>query len=182
MSPSVRRAALGALLVTSGLALGAAAGRALPKTYEPTGCVIEHSVHVDAAPEAAWDAFTGDILPWWDHHMSKEPKALELQARPGGHFLETFDDEGNGAVHATVTYVDAPRELHFTGRLGFATTNTHLAMTHRVRFEPEGEGTRVTIDVHALGETAAESEPVLQAVWQHFLEARYEAYVEGRLK
>ncbi len=49
---------------------------------------------LDAAPGVVWDAITGDISEWWDHTMSEDPVALEIQARPGGYFLERFNDEG----------------------------------------------------------------------------------------
>ena len=123
-----------ALFVT-GFAIGSVTSRRTAEAFTPKGFVVEHEVVVAVDPAEAWDAFTGDILPWWDHHFSESPKVLEIQPRPGGHFLELFDEEGNGAIHATVTQANAPKELHFTGPLGFGSQNVNLSMSHRLRFD-----------------------------------------------
>lgn len=172
-------------LVLTGFTLGASVSSPTVThaagAFTPRGFVVEHEVHVDVSPAEAWDAFTGDILPWWDHHFSKAPKVLEIQPRPGGSFLEIFDDEGNGAVHATVIHSNAPKEIQFVGPLGFASQNVNLRMTHRVRFEEKDGGTLVRVDVHGVGEAEEGTEAVIQAVWKHFLTDRFAAYVEGRL-
>lgn len=169
------------LAMGAGFAAGVVAPRPAPEAFTPAGFVVEHEVLVDATPEVAFDKFTGDVLPWWDHHYSEAPKSLEIQPVPGGHFIEWFDDEGNGAIHADVTAVTKGSEIHFTGRLGFALANVNLQMTHRVKFEAEGDGTRVSVDVHGVGEAPDGTEQIVQRVWQHFLSSRFKPYVEGTL-
>ncbi|MEM1447589.1 MAG: SRPBCC domain-containing protein [Planctomycetota bacterium] len=169
-----------ALLLT-GIALGAAARGPAVEAFTPQGFIVEHEVFVDASPADAFDAFTGDVLPWWDHHFSKEPKTLEIQPRPGGFFLEVFDDEGNGAVHAHVIGVHRGREIQFVGPLGFASQNVNLRMTHRVRFDEKNGRTRVRIDVHGVGEAGPAIEEMVQGVWKHFLSDRFAPYVNGTL-
>ena len=81
---------------------------------------IQQEVVIAAKPESVYDAATGDISGWWDHHMSEHPKKLYIEAKPGGCFCEIFDDAGNGAQHAVVIYADRGKMLRFTGPLGFS--------------------------------------------------------------
>ena len=64
------------------------------------------------SPEIIFDAITGDISPWWDHTYSEKPVKLFIEPRPGGHFLEVFNEQGDGVIHATVT--GAQRGKFFT--------------------------------------------------------------------
>ena len=48
-----------------------------------------------APPEGVFDAATGGISGWWDHHFSQHPKKLYIEAK-GGEFYEIFDDAGHG--------------------------------------------------------------------------------------
>ena len=85
-------------------------------------------------------------------------------------------------VHATVNMVQRPQELQFHGPLGFATTGLNLQMAHRVQFNDEGEqgeGTRVTVSVRAIGEMQPTWPAAVQGVWHHFLVERLKPYVEG---
>lgn len=152
-----------------------------PVPIDPGGFAFELSTVVPADPVDAFDAFTGDVSPWWDHHHSETPHALRIEPRPGGHFLELFDDEGNGAVHATVNFAKRGEELQFLGPLGFAGGGTNLQMAHRIRFVAEGDGTRVTVSVRGIGEVQEGWPQVVENVWNHFLVDRYARFVSGTL-
>ena len=76
---------------------------------------------------------------------------------------------------------NAPKELHFTGPLGFGSQNVNLSMSHRLRFDAVDGGTRVRVDVHGVGEAPDGIEGVIGAVWKHFLTDRFKPYVEGTL-
>lgn len=146
----------------------------------PTGSfLVEKEVVVPGPPEAAFDAFTGDLLPWWDHHFSATPKALYIEPKPGGGFWEIFDDAGNGAKHADVIYADRGKTIRLRGPFGFS--GHALDMVHDFTFTAEGDSTRVTLTLRAVGEFEEGWPAVVDSVWEHFLVERYKAWVEGRL-
>ncbi|MDX1746107.1 MAG: hypothetical protein R3324_09240, partial [Halobacteriales archaeon] len=81
-------------------------GSAEPRVDETpvTRFSFELEVTLTGSPEAIYDAITGDVSAWWDHRFSDEPHSFVLEARPGGRFLEVFDESGDGVLHATVIY------------------------------------------------------------------------------
>jgi len=90
----------------------------------------------------AFAAFTGDISPWWDHHFSPKPARLVIEPRPGGHFLEIFDQEGNGVVHGDVTWSERGKKLVIRGWLGpFHSMASVLVYTFTL--EPAESGTQI---------------------------------------
>lgn len=104
------------LAVTAVLTLAAgerAAAQQAPQTFAVSGFAIEQSVTVPGTPAEAFDAITGDILPWWDHHYSERPLRLYVEPVPGGCFCEVFDSTGAGARHATVIYAKRGEALRF---------------------------------------------------------------------
>lgn len=66
------------------------------REFTPRGFSFEDSVVLPVDPATAFDLATGDVRPWWDHSFSEKPRALTIEARPGGRFFETFDEAGNG--------------------------------------------------------------------------------------
>jgi hypothetical protein len=52
----------------------------------------------------------------------------------------------------------------------------HLDFVHRVTFEPDGDGTKVTVSVHGLGEVQEGWPAAVQGVWQHFLIEQFQPY------
>ena len=162
-----------------GLALGRANQTDEPRTLEVGGFALEQEVWIDATPEQVFDAFTGDVSGWWDHTFSEKPVRLFIEPRPGGGFVELFDEAGNGVQHATVNVAKRPEELQFHGPLGFAATGLNLEMAHRVLFTAEDDGTRVKVAVHAVGEMESGWPAAVQGVWHHFLVERLKPYVEG---
>lgn len=173
---------LALLALTLPATLPWAAGSIARDTLDVSGFAVERAVVVGATPDAAFDAFTGDIRGWWDHSFSAQPHALVLEAKVGGSFYELFDDAGNGAQHARVTLVRRGEEIQFRGPLGFQALGVNMEMVHRVRFEAEGEGkTRVSVSVRGVGEVQAGWPETVEKVWGHFLEERFQPFVEGRL-
>ncbi len=163
------------------LVAAATVRRSQEPTLDVSAFAIEHAVVVDATPEQAFDAFTGDVSDWWDHSFSEKPSSLVIEPKPGGRFLELFGDGSDGALHATVTYAKRGEGLRFVGPLGFAATGLHFDMVHTVSFEPVEGGTRVSIQVHGLGMVQPGWEQAVQGVWKHFLGERFKPHVEGRL-
>lgn len=153
-----------------------------PTELNSTGFAFEREVTVPCTPEVAFDAFTGDITPWWDHSFSEKPHAMYIEPKPGGGFIEIFDEEGNGCEHAHVTYAHRGKALNMTGSLVFNGMN--ISMAHKFAFEATEDGkTRIRLRVAGLGELPPDTAETVSAVWQHFLEGRFKPYVEsGRYK
>lgn len=136
-------------------------------------------VTVPTTPDETWRAFTEETLEWWDYHFSEHPQKLSFDARPGGGFVEVFDDAGNGAWHATVILADRPRRLRFTGPLGLS--GTAIDMVHSLELEPVPEGTKIKLTVHAVGEIPPSTGDVVRRVWNHFLVERFKPYLVGKM-
>ncbi len=87
------------------------------KETKLSGFTIEQEIVLPGSPAEVYDAVTGDISPWWDHHFTATPKKLYIEPRPGGGFYEIFNDAGEGALHATVIYAERGKRLRYTGQL-----------------------------------------------------------------
>ena len=151
------------------LALASTALACKPGTaiYEPNEQVrtftFEIGVDLAGTPEQAWEDFTGDISPWWDHTFSETPEHLVLDARVGGSFYETFDKEGNGSEHARIIYAERPKMIRMDGPLGLSGLAVH--MVHELRFsEREGGGSRVDLRVSVLLPTSSMAKVIQSAM------------------
>lgn len=137
---------------------------------------FERQLVVPGTPEVVYDALTGDVSGWWDHTFSESPERLVLEAIPGGGFYEVFA-AGQGALHARVIYADRGKLLRFDGPLGLS--GKALQMVHTFGFEPVGDSTRITLEVHAAGEIEDGWAEAVESVWRHFLVERFKPYVEA---
>jgi uncharacterized protein YndB with AHSA1/START domain len=139
---------------------------------------FEKQITLPGTPENIFDAVTGDISGWWDHHMSEHPKKLFIEPKPGGGFWEIFDDAGNGVLHARVTYSDRGKKLRFEGPLGLAGKAIQMVTTYE--FQPVGnDSTLFKVSVHAAGEVEEEIPALVEKVWDHFIFERLKPYVES---
>lgn len=160
------------------VALLAAPAVAEVEKLDVGGFAFEMEVTVACTPERAFDAFTGETLKWWDHHFSEKPKALYFEPEPGGGFIEIFDEAGNGARHATVIYAERGKELRFVGPLGLS--GKALEIVHTLKFEADGEGTKLSLTVRAFGELEEGWPAAVEGAWRHFLVERFKPYMERR--
>jgi hypothetical protein len=165
---------LAAVVLVSGITL-----KAEVRPIPTGGFVVTHEVLLPGSPETIFDAVTGDISGWWDHSLSEAPKALYIEPKPGGGFYEIFDDEGNGALHATVIYADRGKLLRFVGPLGFS--GSALSLVNSYEFEPRanGDSTLLKLKVSAAGEVAEGWSDAVDEAWHHFLFERLKPYVEA---
>lgn len=159
------------------LSLAASAAAQDVTTFEPRGFSIADSVVLPVDPDTAFDVATGDVRPWWDHSFTKEPRALTIEARPGGHFLETFDEAGNGCIHATVTYVDRGKTLRMEGPFGLSGQAAQMVVTWK--FEADGQSTKLSWTVNCAGQLDEGLDKIVAQVWRHFLADRLKTYVES---
>jgi uncharacterized protein YndB with AHSA1/START domain len=139
---------------------------------------FEKQVTLPGTPEIIFDAVTGDISGWWDHHMSEHPKKFFIEPKPGGGFWEIFDDEGNGVLHATVIYADRGKLLRFDGPLGLSGKAIQMVTTYQ--FEPAGnDSTLFKVSVHASGEVDEGIPALVEGVWEHFIFEQLKPYIES---
>jgi len=154
---------------------GAARGEVVKKSSDSFTIKVE--VILPDTPEAVYDASTGDISGWWDHHFSEKPARFFIEARPGGSFLEIFDESGDGVLHGTVTWARRGKSLRFTGPLGLAGNAVIAVWT--LTYEPHGEkGTKLTLDGRMSGALEEGWPEAVDSVWKHFLVEQLKPYVE----
>jgi len=140
---------------------------------------FEQQVTLPGSPEQIFDMVTGDIKPWWDHSFSDDPLKLYIEPWPGGGFYEIFDEQGNGAKHATVIYANRGEMLRMEGPLGLSGKAIQLVCTYR--FEAKGpDSTILRLNVHGAGEVTEGMPEIVESVWHHFLFERFKPYVENR--
>jgi len=167
-----------ACLAVLGLIATASAGEpepgAVPVLWEPSGFSLAKEITVPGGPGEAFDAFTGDVSGWWDHHHSEAPAELVIEPRPGGVFREVFDAEGNGTIHADVVQANRGQVLQLRGPFGFA--GYALDLVHTLTFEAAGDSTRVKLVIHGTGQMEGGWVEALDGVWDHFL-AQYREWV-----
>ena len=143
----------------------------------PTGFfTFSFVVELPGPVDEMYDALTGDISGWWDHTQSEAPLSLEIQAQPGGHFLEIFDETGDGVIHATVTYAQRGKKLRMVGPFGLAGHAIEMVTTYELEPLPE-DRSRLTVTVHAAGEVHPGWDEIVEQTWRHFIEDRFLPWV-----
>lgn len=151
--------------------------RSETKEIKTAAFQIQQEVVLAAKPDAVYDAVTGDISGWWDHHISEHPKKMYIEARPGGCFCEIFDDLGNGAQHAVVIYAERGKKLRFTGPLGFSGMAVDAVTTYE--FLPDPVGTKLRVTMNIVGQIDEPTAQAVDAVWRHFLVERLKPYIDS---
>ena len=135
-------------------------------------------VTLPAPPEEIYDALTGDISGWWDHHFSEKPYRLFIEAKPGGGFMEIFDASGDGARHATVILAERGKRLRFDGPLGLSGHAIQTVTSYDLAAAGRGHA-KLTVSVHGSGEMDDTVPGVVEKVWKHFILERFKPYVES---
>jgi uncharacterized protein YndB with AHSA1/START domain len=105
---------------------------------------LRKQITVNRTREDAFRIFTEEIASWWPmatHSLSGEKtRSVAIEGHVGGRVYET-DDAGNEYLWGSVTAWDPPHLVAFTWQLGREEVHENV----EVRFEPDGEGTRVTL-------------------------------------
>ncbi|HXX43398.1 MAG TPA: SRPBCC domain-containing protein [Candidatus Acidoferrales bacterium] len=171
------RVTLGFAAVTIWLLLAPLGARSETKELKTGAFQIVQEVVLPASPEAVYDAATGDISGWWDHHVSDHPKKLYIEAKPGGGFWEIFDDSGDGVLHATVIYAERGKRLRFTGPLGLSGQAVDMVTTYD--FLPDPAGTKLRVTCNVSGQIDEGLDKILDSVWHHFIVERLKPYIES---
>lgn len=131
-------------------------------------------------PMFVFDHLTGDISDWWDHSFTENPEKLFIEAKPGGGFYEIFDQEGNGAKHATVIYADRGKMLRMEGPLGLSGQALTLVCTYTLS-SSGNDSTLLKLNVNAAGEFTEETPAIVKQVWEHFLWEQFKPYLDKLL-
>jgi uncharacterized protein YndB with AHSA1/START domain len=135
-------------------------------------------VTLPATPVEIYDALTGDISGWWDHHFVEKPYRLFIEAKPGGGFTEIFDASGDGARHATVILAERGKRLRFDGPLGLSGQAIQTVTSYDLASSGRGS-TTLTVSVHGSGEIDDKIPGVVEKVWKHFILERFKPYIES---
>jgi uncharacterized protein YndB with AHSA1/START domain len=108
--------------------------------------VVRKSLHVAAPVERAWEVFTERLNEWWPvrtHSIAKERvQELVLESRAGGRMFERTVD-GEEGYWGTVVAWEPPRRLVVSWLVD---PERRVPTEWEVRFESEGEGTRVEFE------------------------------------
>ncbi len=156
----------------------AAAACAAPRTLTDAAFSFTMETVVPGQPVEVYDATFGDVTGWWDHSMSGDPHAMYIEPKPGGAFMEIFDESGDGVRHAVVTYAKRGERLRFEGPLGLAGNALHMVTTWTFADDDEGF-TRITVEVHADGESDERWPTIIERTWRHFLVERLTPYLRN---
>lgn len=107
-------------------------------------------IYVAVPPADAFEVFTLEIDQWWRRGPAyrvggRHPGTMHLEPKPGGRIFEQLG-AGGGALHEVgiITAWEPPSRLEFEWRaVSFVAGESTVV---EVRFEPRGEGTRVTLE------------------------------------
>lgn len=145
--------------------------------FTPKGFSFVDSVTVPLSADSTFDVMTGNVLGWWDHHMSDNPKSLVIEPKAGGGFYEFFDEAGHGVKHAEVIYAERGKKLRLEGPLGLA--GSALLLVSTWDYQPAAKGTTVLLTVNMSGQIDGETAAIVQKVWHHFLYDGLKTYIES---
>ena len=106
------------------------------------------ALRVRATPERTFEAFTREIALWWRPNVlfafsRLRAGTLAFEPRLGGRFTETYGD-GEQFEIGKITAWEPPRKLAFTWRQASFAPDQQTEV--RVRFDPAGAETRVTVE------------------------------------
>jgi uncharacterized protein YndB with AHSA1/START domain len=116
---------------------------------------INVEIDIEAEPSRVFSAITTGTAIWWSAPHLQRPNASDLVLEPkiGGRFYERWtisNKDTCGALHATVTAIEAPNLLRLQGPFGM--TERAVLATATIELKPIKKGTHVHFSFHAFGE------------------------------
>jgi uncharacterized protein YndB with AHSA1/START domain len=122
---------------------------------------VRKSIHVKAAPQKAFDVFTGGMALWWPKtHSINKPSPIKdiiMEPRVGGRWYERGED-GSECTWGQVLAWEPPPRLVLAWEIdGTWTHNPDVGTEVEIRFIADGGGTRVELEhrfLERLGEHA----------------------------
>lgn len=115
-----------------------------------TPAPVRHEVRVKLAPAAAFEFFVGRFDAWWPRDKSANPGTTLVEAvlepRVGGRWYEKGAD-GSSCDWGRVLAYEPGKRILINWQLGADYRyDPNLVTEVEVTFEPDGEGTRVTLE------------------------------------
>jgi hypothetical protein len=77
----------------------------------------EYEIFLNAPIDRAWQKIIEGMDDWWPHRF-KPGSTVVLEPFVTGRWLERFDENGNGALYGTITYIDPPHAFASVGQWG----------------------------------------------------------------
>lgn len=133
---------------------------------------IEQEIHINASPEATFEAILEQLGPGNETPEKKMP--MKIEAWPGGRWFRDLGD-GNGHLWAHVQAIKRPTLLEFSGPL-FMSYGAISNVQYRLSEEPGG--TLIKFHHSAIGAIPAEHRKGVGTGWSQMLagiKARAEA-------
>ncbi len=151
------------------------------KISEARVAVYELEVKINAPRAAVWKGLVEDTDAWWlhDFHMVGEGSTVTLDARAGGHLIESHED-GRSLLWFTVTNCVPGVQLDASGGLspqfgGPATTMITIKLE-----ELDGGGTTLRMTDALFGRVPEETIRALDEGWKLLFTEGLKKYVEGQ--
>lgn len=143
----------------------------LPGSYE-----IQETAILHAPTWYVFRAWTQQISQWWPERVAAG--VVHLEPFVGGRFYEAFGGEGGGALLATVTYLEADRQLRFAGPMVAAAESLMGSTT--LLFESVDGGTGLQVKQRLYGEVSGRLVDQYATRWHNRLQQALKPFVEGR--
>ena len=138
----------------------------------------ELQISIDASTSVVWRALTEDTNAWWlpDFRMVAEDSAVTLEARAGGHLIESKAD-GGSLLWYTVQMCIPEKSLHLVGFMapewgGPATTMLELSL------EATGSGTLLVVRDALFGQISESTVRSLEEGWGKLFGQGLKAHAE----
>jgi uncharacterized protein YndB with AHSA1/START domain len=112
---------------------------------------MAHEIVVAAPPERAFETFTAGMTAWWPPEYTWANKTLErivVEAQEGGHCTE-YGPHGFRVDWGRVVTCEPPARIAFTWQISpqrVPQPDPAQASLVEVRFDGDGDGTRVTVN------------------------------------
>jgi hypothetical protein len=155
-------------------------GEAAVESAGETGFIVKSELVLATPPAQAYARFI-EIGKWWsdDHTYSGSAANMTIQAQPGGCFCETLPN-GGFVQHAAVVYAAPGKGIRLNGAIGpLLVYGGSTSMS--VAFEPNGQGTKLTVTLTGIGYEPQKGLTVLAPAYDAVLAeqfGRFKRYVE----
>ncbi|MBV8754301.1 MAG: SRPBCC family protein [Hyphomicrobiales bacterium] len=110
---------------------------------------VRKSLHVNAAPQRAFEVFTSGLGRWWplEHGIGPTPrKGVAMETRLGGRWYETAEDGTQTDIGKIVVW-EPPRRFVMTWDINSQwKPDTTVSSEVEVQFIPDGAGTRLELE------------------------------------
>lgn len=144
------------------------AGISMTENRVVTVCVDEVSIWIDAPQDIVWQKGLHEVNSWWKSNLHESSLGVFIEPWIGGRFWQKYDEDGNGVLYGTVSYINAPKALHLTNAFGMAGVSV---WTNTWRLFPQNDGTLFQY-----------TNQILSELPERYMSGRYKALTRELLK